>query len=185
MEYSEEELIKGCRENSRMMQEVVYRRYYSEYLKLCMRYTSCESDARHVLNDAFFKIFSKIDQYSWDAPFPAWMHRIVVNTCLDHVKQKMRRNKKETTAEESMFFPIATNEHDHIIGKISFQEIIMLIQELPDKHRTVFNLSVFEGMTHKEIAKELDMSHGTSQWYLSKAKELLRTKLSPIKKEVS
>lgn len=166
-----------------MMQEVVYRRHYSEYLKLCMRYTACESDARHVLNDAFFKIFSRISQYSGEAPFPAWMHRIVVNTCLDHVKQKMRRMKKEAVVDENTFIPLASDNHQDIIGKISFQEIIKLIQQLPDKHRAVFNMSVFEGMSHKEIAGELDISYGTSQWYLSKAKELLRTKLLPIKKE--
>ncbi len=183
-EYPEEEIIKGCKENNRVMQEVVYRRHYSEYLKLCMRYTSCDADARHVLNDAFFKIFSRIAQYSGEAPFPAWMHRIVVNTCLDHVKQKMRRAKNETVTDGKLLYPIASDDDKNIIGKIGFQEIIKLIQQLPDKHRTVFNLSIFEGMSHKEIAEKLEMSYGTSQWYLSKAKELLRTKLSPTKKEL-
>lgn len=167
-----------------MMQEVMYRRYYSEYLKLCMRYTSCDDDARYVLNDAFFKIFSRINQYSGEAPFPAWMHRIVVNTCLDYVKQRMRRAKNEMVADDKIFFPLSSDDHKSIISKISFQEIIKLIQELPDKHRIVFNLNVFEGMSHKEIAEELDMSYGTSQWYLSKAKELLRIKLLPVKKEM-
>lgn len=166
-----------------MMQEVVYRRHYSEYLKLCMRYASCDDDARHVLNDAFFKIFSRIGQYSGEAPFPAWMYRIVVNTCLDHVKQRMRRAKNETVVDDKLLSPISSDDHRDIIGRISFQEIIKHIQELPDKHRTVFNMNVFEGMNHKEIAKELNMSYGTSQWYLSKAKEMLRTKLLPAKKE--
>lgn len=178
IEYSEEDIIKGCKEDNRAMQEVVYRRHYSDYMKVCLRYASCEPDAKQLLNDAFYKIFSHINQYNYDGPFAAWMRRIVVNTCLDHVKQKMRREKKEKLVENDKLPDILRASENTALGKIGFNEIIKQIQELPEKHRTVFNLNVFEGMSHKEIAKELNISYGTSQWYLSKAKELLREKIS-------
>ena len=113
------------------------------------------------------------------------MHRIVVNTCLDHVKQKTRREKKERVMDDIQLSQASNGKPDFIIDKLSFNEIIKHIQDLPEKHRMVFNMSVFEGMSHKEIAEELDMSYGTSQWYLSKAKEILRTKLSSTKKKAS
>ncbi|HTN47257.1 MAG TPA: RNA polymerase sigma factor [Flavipsychrobacter sp.] len=181
LEYSEAEIIAGCQKGDRTMQEVLYRRHYSEYLKLCLRYASCEPDAKQIMNDAFFKIFSRIDQYNFDGPLGAWIRRIVVNTCLDHVKQKMRRERKERAMDNDQLHLATSDRGSFIIDNLSFNEIIKHIQELPEKHRAVFNMSVFEGMSHKEIADELEMSHGTSQWYLSKAKEMLRMKLSPVK----
>lgn len=149
------------------------------FLKVCMRYTDTMPDAEQCLNDAFYKIFTKTGQYSNKGSFEGWMKQIVVNTCLDKLKagKAARALKfveiKDHTPEQA---------HAHItndaMGNLTFKEIMRSLQSLPETYRMVFNLSVFEGYTHKEIAKLLSVKEGTSYWYLNQAREMLKKELS-------
>lgn len=176
-EYTEQDIIEGCRRNDRSLQEHLYKKYYSLFLKLCARYAKDMHDAEQLMQDGFLKIFSHIGDYSGKGSFEGWMRRIVVNTCLDYLKSKYLKNAMQlhfpNEIGESATFSINNNALD----KIAMKDLLGIIQTLPPMSRTVFNLFVFEGYSHKEIGKLLDMSEGTSQWHVNNARKTLQQKI--------
>src|SRR5690606_7423991 len=122
---------------------------------------------------------TKTAQYVSSGSFEGWMRQIVVNTCLD----KLRAGK---AARSLIFVEIKDNTpgqvHGHIANEalqtMTFKEIMQALHGLPDTYRMVFNLNIFEGYTHKEIAKLLSIKEGTSYWYLNQAREMLKKELS-------
>jgi len=175
--YSEQEIIAGCRQRSRAIQEYLYRVYYSTFLKVCSRYAKDMQDAEQLLNDGFLKVFTQIDKFNNSGSFEGWMRRIVVNTCLDYLrstalKEEMAMHVRAVPAEESDLS--VTNLG---MESIEFKEMVQMIQSLPAMTRTVFNLFVFDGYNHKEISSQLDISEGTSHWHLHQARGLLQKKI--------
>jgi RNA polymerase sigma-70 factor (ECF subfamily) len=176
--YSEEDIIAGCRKKNRAIQEQLYREHYSMYLKVCARYAKSMLDAEQLLNDGFLKIFTQIDNFKSAGSFAGWMHRIMVNTCLDYLrgsalKEEMIMHVNSIPAEESN---LAIGNDG--IESIEFKELVKLIQSLPSMTRTVFNLYVFDGYNHKEISEQLTISEGTSHWHLHQARNMLQKKIN-------
>ena len=176
--YSEEEIIAGCRQKNRTLQEHLYKSYYSMFLKVCARYAKSMEDAEQLLNDGFLKVFTQIDKFSNTGSFGGWMQRIMVNTCLDYLrstslKEEMIMHVKSIPAEESN---IAVGNEG--IENMEFKELVNIIQSLPAMTRTVFNLFVFDGYNHKEIAGQLDISEGTSHWHVHQARSMLQKKIN-------
>lgn len=180
--YTEQEIINGCRDGNRAVQEVLYRNYFSIYMKVCVRYTRNPEDAEQVLNDGFLKIFTKISSFGGQGSFPGWMHRIMVNTCLDFLRSHELRTGMQMHINSEMIEDslLAATTANLAIDKLEFKELVNLIQVLPAMTRTVFNLFVFEGMSHKQIAAALPISEGTSQWHVHQARHLLQKKIKSI-----
>ena len=175
--YSEQEILAGCRQKSRAIQEYLYRTYYSAFLKVCSRYAKDMQDAEQLLNDGFLKVFTQIDNFKSAGSFEGWMRRIVINTCLDYLrstslKEEMAMHVKAIPAEESNLS--VTNMG---LDNVEFKDMVVMIQTLPAMTRTVFNLFVFDGFNHKEISAQLDISEGTSHWHLHQARNLLQKKI--------
>jgi RNA polymerase sigma-70 factor (ECF subfamily) len=169
------DLITACRAGERRAQEQIFRSYYSDFLKICLRYAADTPAAEAALSDAFYKIFTKMDTYTGTGSFEGWMRQIVVNTCLTHI-----RSNKDT----GVLLPPSGEVPDSsahslndALSRMGIQELMRLIQTLPATSRTVFNLYVFEGYSHKEIAAQLGISEGTSHWHLSSARQWLRSKI--------
>lgn len=176
--YSEEEIIAGCRQKNRAFQEHLYKMYYSMFLKVCARYAKSMEDAEQLLNDGFLKVFTQIDKFNNTGSFGGWMQRIMINTCLDYLrstalKEEMIMHVKSIPAEESNI--AVSNEG---MEQIEFRELVNMIQSLPAMTRTVFNLFVFDGYNHKEIAVQLDISEGTSHWHVHQARSMLQKKIN-------
>lgn len=176
-EYSEQELINGCRDQNRTLQEQLYKLYYSVFLKVCARYARDMQDAEQLLNDGFLKIFTQINTFKNNGSFAGWMRRIMVNTCLDYLRSKylkdsMVMNVNTVQAEQSNV-SVSNDAFDNI----EFKELVSIIQLLPPMTRTVFNLFVFEGYNHGEIAVQLGISENTSHWHVHRARSLLQKKL--------
>jgi RNA polymerase sigma factor (sigma-70 family) len=176
--YSEEEIIAGCRKKNRALQEYVYKIHYSLFLKVCARYAKTMEDAEQLLNDGFLKIFTSLELYNHNGSFNAWMQRIMVNTCLDYLrgaslKEEMNIHVHSIPAEESDLS--VTNEG---MENIEFRDMLQMIQLLPTMTRTVFNMFVFDGYNHKEIAVLLTISEGTSHWHVHQARNLLQKKIN-------
>ena len=175
--YSEEEIIAGCRQKNRALQEHLYKIYYSMFLKVCARYAKSMEDAEQLLNDGFLKVFTQIDKFNNTGSFGGWMQRIMVNTCLDYLrstvlKEEMIMHVKSIPAEESNI-SVGNEGIEHI----EFKELVNIIQSLPAMTRTVFNLFVFDGYNHKEISSQLDISEGTSHWHVHQARNMLQKKI--------
>lgn len=175
---SEEEIIEGCKKGKRKAQSELYRRYSSSMLGVSMRYSTNISEAEDALQESFIRIFKYIVNFEGrrEGSLSAWIKTIVVNTTLSH----NRNNKKHHYTEDVEDIKIGTEpspfpEEDD--SKRQQQRILKAIQKLPAGYRTVFNLYVVEGYTHKEIADILEISENTSKSQLSKARKYLKTLL--------
>lgn len=154
------------------MQALLYHRYAPKMYGVCLRYASCADEANDMLQEGFIKIFSRINSYRGDGPLEAWMRRIIMNTAIEHLRKKTYMQPITETEEDT----IEDNDLS-VLDTLSQKDIINLIQTLPTGYRTVFNLKELEGHTHKEIAKLLDISEGTSKSQFSRARMILQEKV--------
>ena len=132
-----------------------------QYLSaVCRRYLTDEDDVKDVLQESFVKIFSSLRKFSWrgEGSLRAWMKRIVVNEAL----MVLRRASRLDTVPVSDSSAESVGEEEPQTDGIPMAVLQKMIRELPDGYRTVFNLYVLEGMSHKEIASLLGISEGAS-----------------------
>jgi len=164
---SEKDLLAGCIRNERRKQELLYKQYCQSMLALCITYAKSEQDALEILQDGFLKIFQKIHTYDASkSSLYTWMRTVMVRTAIDFLRKQKKEIQTIEIAEENE--PIADERN---FDKISSGELMNYLQQLPEVTRTVFNLFVSEGYSHKEIGAFLNISEGTSRWHLSEARK--------------
>ena len=165
---TEKELIRGCQEKDRKSQQRVYELYSPKMLGVCKRYMKDPMAAEDVLVEAFFKVFTKIDQYLGEGSFEGWIRRIVVNEALMHLR---KRKPTEMTPE-----PLESDAKTSLTAQDSLEasDILSLLDQLPTGYRTIFNLYVIEGYKHREIAEKMNISINTSKSQLILAKKRMR-----------
>ncbi len=166
---SENDLINGCMEDNRRMQEEMYRRFSPRMYAVCLRYAGNAEEAEDILQEGFIKVFKKLDSFRREGSFEGWVRRIFVNTAIEHFRRKRYlmpvTEKEENTIE---------GKYTSVLDDLGAKDIMALIQKLSPGYRTVFNMYVVEGYTHKEIAEMLGISEGTSKSQLSRAKVILQ-----------
>ena len=167
--FSESDLINGCKEGNRRMQEEMYRRFSPRMYAVCLRYASNAEEAEDILQEGFIKIFKKLDSFRGEGSFEGWVRRVFVNTAIEQFRRK-RYLQPVTEREENTIEGKSLSALDGLAEK----DILALIKELSPGYRTVFNMYVVEGYTHKEIAEMLGISEGTSKSQLSRAKVILQ-----------
>jgi len=160
-----EKIIQGCRTNDRVSQKNLYLKYSPILFGICRRYIKDFQDAEDVLIEGFIKIYGKINTFSGRGSFEGWMKQIIVNECLMHLrKRKLVYNGFEYE------IPV---EHK-AVENLKYNDIIGMVNLLPNGYRTVFNLYVIEGYKHREIAEKLGISINTSKSQLIHAKKKLK-----------
>lgn len=165
-------LVKACAEGHRLSQERLYKMFYADMLRTCIRYVKTDDLAREALNAAFLKVFQHIHTYNeLKGTLEAWMRTIMIGTCID-------LNRKECKFEATTLAGDFSHERafiaPEILDQLYAQDLIRLIRNLPYATQLVFNLSVIEGYSHKEIADRLEIGEATSRWHLSEGKKQLR-----------
>jgi len=163
-------LIVQCAKNDRKAQAEIYQIYAGKLFALCLKYSRNKQEAQDNLQDAFITIFNKINQFKHEGSFEGWMKRITINTALHKYRQKKLLS---IVTEEIPDEIVVEVDEEHI----SMDYLLKIIQELPDRYRIVFNLYILDGYSHKEIAKELNISDGTSKSNLSRARVILKEKI--------
>jgi RNA polymerase sigma-70 factor (ECF subfamily) len=143
---------------------------------VCIRFANSSDDANDILQEGFIRVFNHINDYRGEGSFEGWVRRTIVNTAINFYKKEKKRGFKVDLDYIKKDYVVS----ESAIEKISFNELISLIRELPNGYRTVFNLNVIEGYTHKEIGNMLDISENTSKSQLSRAKSALQKKLADI-----
>jgi RNA polymerase sigma-70 factor (ECF subfamily) len=138
-----------------------------------MRYAGSTDEAADMLNEGFLKVFSNLDKYENTGSFEAWLKRVVCNAALDY-RRKYDRNVTFIELEDIPDNRLADNSMNDAVSRMSSQEMVELIQLLPPVTRTVFNLFVFEGYSHSEIASQLNMTENTSAWHVNQARTKLK-----------
>lgn len=174
------DILKGCVEGKRSAQEQLYRMYSAKMFGMCLRYCRNQDDAKDILQDGFIKVFEKIKQFGNRGSLEGWIRRVIVNTALE----RYRKNNPTLGIEQVPELREIEDEPDIYIG-ISMNEMLTYIHSLPERYRMVFNLYVFENMSHKEIAESMGITEGTSKSDLSRARGILQTKINIRVKEVA
>jgi RNA polymerase sigma factor (sigma-70 family) len=167
-----DQYIRKCADNDREAQLKVYQLFSPVLYGLCLKYMRNEDDAKDVFQEAFVIAFQKIGQYKFEGSFEGWIKRIFINKLLETLKKK-----KKGVLFLDVFETDIAAEEELELAPIEQEKLLEYIQELPDQYRMVFNLYVFEKMKHKEIAKLLDISEGTSKSNLNRAKSILKKKI--------
>ncbi|MEM7367208.1 MAG: RNA polymerase sigma factor [Bacteroidota bacterium] len=171
-------LLKRCQKRDQRAQSELYRLCFVFLMPICYRYAGSEDDAMEFLNMGFYKVISNLKKYSPKIPFEAWCKRVVINTILDELRKKKRYRKHVSSSDELLEFqsnePMIDPEIDQ---ETSADEIYEDIRHLPRTTASVFNLYAIDGYKHKEIAKKLGISEGTSKWHYSEAKKRLKAKI--------
>lgn len=166
--------IDGCRGQDRICQKWVFDKWSEAMLMLCMRYVKKLPDAEEMMLNGFFNFYRSIDRfvYTDERSISAWLKKIMVNECL----MFLRRKGELKIVEEKHAIDVGANET--FTTKMAADELYRLVLDLPAGYRTIFNLYVVEGFSHKEIAAMLGISEGASKSQLSKARESLRNTIT-------
>ncbi len=166
-------MIAGCKDGQRDLQKALYKRFSAKMLGVCLRYTKNRQEAEDLLQEGFIKVFRNILQYQGSGSFEGWIRKVMVNTALESI----RRNKILFVETDIQDLPGDFKTEAEVLGKIEMKDLLLMIQSLSPGYRLVFNLYAIEGFLHKEIAKMLDISEGTSKSQLARARMILQEKI--------
>jgi len=171
-----DKIIDGCQKGDRIFQRKLYEQFSGLLMTICLRYA--RNEAKDLLQMSFVKIFKNINKYKGNGSFEGWVKRITVNTAISHY------HKKNVLKHSDDITDFNNELQGDIVGplsKMNTDELMTIINSLPDKYRITFNLYAIEGYKHNEIAEMLDISEGTSKSQLSRARKMIQLKLEQIK----
>ena len=173
LHHQEKDYITACINKERWAQKKLYEEHYSKMMAVCLRYSNNRDDALDIMHDGFIKVYNNISKYQPGTSLSAWIHRIMVNTSIDFYRKAIRRR----TEDIDTAYDLSTSDAD-AISQCSEKEILKAVQTLSPAYRAVFNLYVIEGYSHKEIAKQLNITESTSRSNLVKARMKLKAFLA-------
>ncbi|MFZ1807352.1 MAG: RNA polymerase sigma factor [Cyclobacteriaceae bacterium] len=169
----DEDLILRCRKDDRKAQNLLFNIYEKKVLAVVIRYTSSIDEAKDIQQEAFIKVFNNLkSNVTAILSLEKWIIRIAVNTAIDY----FRKQKRIENLNDQFLFPVA--EQPVVLEQLKEEELITLIQQMPDPYRLIFNLYIVEGYNHKEIAMMVNIEESTSRSYLTRAKDFLKSKLT-------
>ena len=172
------ELVKNCLRGDINSQKRFYLRFAPKMLGVCLRYSKSKQDAEDILQEGFIKVFEALSQFNESGSLEGWVRKVIVNVALQHLRKKkiMYAPLKEV---ETMY--ISDYSNVQIFQRFEVQDLLEMMNILPSGARVVFNLYVFEELSHKEIAEKLNITISTSKSQLYKARNLLKTQFQTKK----
>ena len=185
---SENELnkhIQGCKRGDSKSQKWIFERFYRLMFGVCLRYHSDHDRVQDIVQEGFLKVFSNIEGFTSKGSFEGWMKRIMVNTAIDFIR-KERASPEELTAEGTLEFSDDGEEMSFFETEeeqITIQHVLTAMRQLTPVYRAVFNLYVFDNLTHQEISQQLGISVGTSKSNLAKARRNVKASLLAVMNE--
>jgi RNA polymerase sigma factor (sigma-70 family) len=175
LEREEKQFLAACISKERWAQKKLYEDHYGLLMGVCLRYSNNQEDARDILHEGFIKIFSNISKYRPGTSLAAWMRRIMVNTAIDYYRKAIRRRTDDLDHAGHL-----DSDLPDAASQVGEKEILAAVQRLSPVYRTVFNLYVVEGFSHREIADALGITESTSRSNLVKARMKLQEILTPL-----
>lgn len=163
-------ILQGCLRGNRNSQRKLYEHFYGYAMNICLRYSKNREEAVEILNDAFLKALTKLEQYDPVYPFRGWLRRILIHSAIDY----HRKNHKHADHLELTALADVAGEDIPMPGISPDEDVLPALQQLTPAYRMVFILFVMEGYKHHEIAEMLDISVSTSRSNFIRAKEKLR-----------
>ena len=174
---NEETLIRKCIDRDPSAQRRLYELYSGKMMGVCRRYLYNMEEAEEALSNGFIKIFTHMERYEFKGSFEGWIRKIIVRECLMYLRSKksyveytdnIERHDSEVAFETEM--------------QLDAEELLILVEELPEGYRAVFNLYAIEGYKHHEIAEMLEITESTSKTQLMRARRMLQSRIFALEK---
>ena len=172
-------LVKECVKGNAKAQHMLFERFSRKMLGVCLRYSKSLEEAEDVLQDGFIKVFSNLKDFTHEGSLEGWIRRIMVNTALDAIRKNTKFLKDISI--DVVDFQVGNN--DYTIEKMNAEDLLSLINSMPEGYKVVFNMYAIEGYKHNDIATTLGISESTSKSQYLRAKAYLRAKLELISHE--
>lgn len=175
------QLVIACKKQDRNAQKALYERYAPLMMAICLRYCGEEETARDLLHDGFIRVFTQIGSYSGKGSFEGWLRRIFVNLALENYRKEKQKYRFMEEYVHNNADDMETQTEDALdIENIPREEVFEMIKNLPPGYRTVFNMYIFEEMSHKEISEVLGINEAASRSQFYRAKNMLRKKIAAM-----
>lgn len=169
-------LVKKCLKGDARAQRALFDKFAPKMLGVCMRYAKNTEQAEDVLQDGFVKVFTKLSNYSGNGSLEGWIRRIIVNTALDEIRRNVKF--KDNVNVDDVDYKLELDSH--IVEGLAADDLMKIVNDLPDGYRVVFNMFAIEGYSHKEIAMQLNISENTSKSQYSRARSYIKVKLEEL-----
>jgi RNA polymerase sigma factor (sigma-70 family) len=166
---TEEALLQACLKNQPAAQQELYSKYSPKMLAVCYRFARNREDAEDMLQEGFIRVFTQIHQFQSKGSFEGWIRRIIVHTCINHLKKHKKFND---SVDITQAHTLQVRE-DSVPSIIQAKQVIECIRMLPIGYRTVLNLFAIDGYSHREISTMLDIEESTSRSQYTRAKAML------------
>ncbi|MCC1485431.1 RNA polymerase sigma factor [Winogradskyella immobilis] len=170
------DIIEKCKQNDRQAQLKLYNQYCKGMLVVAQRFVRDTMEAEDIVQEAFIKAFTKLEQYKAEVTFGAWLKRIVINKSIDLLKSK----KQRLIDLEEVHLNVVDADYENewlVDDSITVDNVKQAIQQLPEKYKYVVILYLIEGYDHQEISEILNISEVASRTQLSRGKQKLQALL--------
>ena len=171
------QLVEACLLGDDGAFEQLFQIYAGTMMTVCRRYVADTAEAEDILQEGFIRVFQNLGSFGFKGSFEGWIRKVMVNTALRYISQK--KSNLEVQIEE---YPVEETHEPDALSKMTEEEILKLIDGLPDGYKLIFNLYVIEGFTHKEIATILNIEESTSRSQLVKARRMLQERFAQLHK---
>ena len=167
------DLVRACIKGNPRAQKALFDKYAQKMFSVCLRYMRKTEEAEDALQDSFIKIFCKLPNFKYEGVLEGWIRRIVVNSCLDQI----RKNSKFLNDVQAEEVEYKLDQNSFIVENLMAQDLMNLIQKMPDGYRLVFNMFAIEGFSHQEISEHLGITESTSKSQYLRARAYLRDRI--------
>jgi len=169
----EQTLIDECLKGKSIAQQKLFEMFAPKMMGVCLRYMKSTDEAEDVLQEGFIKVFSKLSGFQRNGSLEGWVRRIMVNTALDQIRKNEKFSNSSSISDQLYKFQI----DDYTFENLAAEDLLAMINAMPDGYKVVFNMFAIEGYSHKEISNTLGISENTSKSQYSRARAFLREKL--------
>ncbi|MCB9252177.1 MAG: RNA polymerase sigma factor [Flavobacteriales bacterium] len=172
------EIIEGCKQNDRQAQKLLFEMFSERMMGVCLRYSNSYESARDMAQEGFIKVFTKMKSFKGNSALETWMTRIFINTCLTNLNKKENKVyhldiNDPVVAVKTEAAIVEDEEVEETLRSLPVEKILHYISLLPDIYRQIINMYSIDGLSHQQIAEELDIQVGSSKSRLSRARVLL------------
>lgn len=171
----DQKLVAACLRNERQAQKELYDRFAPKMLGVCSRYANSKEEAEDILIEGFSKIFSSLKDFHFESSLHTWMQKIMLNSAISYFR--MHHKHHHQLPMDDVFESEWKQEQKLPSDKMMENDLLALIQRMPETYRMIFNLFVVEGLSHKEIAETLGIQESTSRSQLVRAKNWLKERI--------
>ncbi len=172
--FNEPLIIRKAIANDAQAQRAVYEQFAPKMLSVCRQYVPDAFFAEDVLMTGFLKVFTKLGQFDQRGSFEGWIRKIMVTSCISHLRSQKRLLFLEDYPESNLSESTVANEN------LEVEDLQKLIDGLPDTYKVVFLMYAIDGYSHQEISEILNITVGTSKTQLHRARKLLQHQLKDI-----